>query len=340
MPITPTEKTWYTDLSLDLSVLADTATSATTAAKSILWAWKAILMGQIGTNTQGLWTCVGSSPGDGTSNMSGTDTWTSTYTASKLVRATAGSNHSWICLKSPSGLGGTGVFHYIVIDWSTASDATVNLAYGRVAPTGGTATARPTMTNEWTYTTHTFFDGTATTHKIHRATTATGEHHILLSKTAASKFVTAMSLMEVTAEGRATDTYKCVSYVDHNVTHGPWEPAQGSMNATTPYVRGRYYDGSASTTMCLLEYTENNSSATSPNVSQTTTNPFDGLADDYPLFCNYIQSSFRGKKGRISDVFFAYKASSHPTVYPASGTASHHLSGSCWLPLGGGTATL
>jgi hypothetical protein len=199
MPVSPMDKTWYTDLSLNLATLADCSTT-TLAAKSILWGWKAVLMGQIGSNVQGLWTCVGSSAGGGSFNMAGTDSWGSTFTAANLVRASAGSNHSWFALKSPSNLGGTGIFHYLILDWSTASDPTVTVTVGKTAPSGGSATAAPTITGSWVHSSVTFFDNTATAHRIHRCTTTTGENHVCLSKSTTQKWVTAFSIIDLTQE--------------------------------------------------------------------------------------------------------------------------------------------
>jgi hypothetical protein len=104
-------------------------------------------------------------------------------------------------------------------------------------------------------------------------------------------------------------------------------------------MKGNYYNNTTNTTVGFLGLTEA-TSFSSPNTVQTTANPYDGLVDDYPLYVAYTQASFRGKKGRVSDVFPAFKPTTLPTVYPSTGTPTHHLVGSCWLPLGGGTATL
>lgn len=339
MPMTPTEETWASSHSLDLSVLADTSTS-TTVAKSLLWAIKSILMGQIGTHTQGLWTCVGSSPGDGTFNMSGTDTWGSTYNGAKLVRATAGSNHSWMCLKSPVDLGGTGIFHYLVIDWSTASDTTVTMVYGRQAPTGGSATAAPTMTNSWTHSATAFNAAVSGTHKMHISVTPTGMAHVLWSRTAANRITGALSIMDVKKDCRLTDTYRVVCLLDHNDSTGAWYSNNSSgYCGSTPGLKGRYYDGSAATAMSILCFIATNNSATQFTVNQTVPNPFDGLADDFPAYVVYNAASFYGKKGRVPDVWPAITPSGQPTVYPSSGTASHILVGNTFIPMVG-TPTL
>lgn len=87
-----------------------------------------------------VWTVVGSSDGS-TAGMDGTDRWTTTFTASKIVRASTGSAHSWIVLQnSTSG-------YQMCIDMnSTSSGGNCNIIFARSSGgfTGGNTTTRPT----------------------------------------------------------------------------------------------------------------------------------------------------------------------------------------------------
>lgn len=119
-------------------------TSAVDLAKYTLWYWKAFLTGQIGGAVSGLWACAGSSDAV-TGAMDGLDRWGATYDGTKIVVNSAGSAHSWFVLRSPTMAGQT---WYILIDYSSSSFNVVILSLGVVsAPTGGSNTTSPTVTN-------------------------------------------------------------------------------------------------------------------------------------------------------------------------------------------------
>jgi hypothetical protein len=115
-----------------------------------VWSWKALLCGQLGGLTLGLWSVYSSSDGStaGNGDGPGVDRWTSTYNGSLLVRAAAGSAHSWVVLKSPLM---NGINFYLTISLGTTNDAYILAKFSKVAPTGGTTTADPTASDSWTY---------------------------------------------------------------------------------------------------------------------------------------------------------------------------------------------
>lgn len=89
-----------------------------------------------------VWTVVGSSDG-ATAGLDGVDRWTTTFTASKIVRASQGSAHSWIVLRNvTSGL-------WVCIDMNNTNSGTLSITCSQSAPTGGSTTTRPTMSGEW-----------------------------------------------------------------------------------------------------------------------------------------------------------------------------------------------
>lgn len=90
------------------------------------------------------WTVVGSSNGVGSFSMAGTDYWAA---AANLIWASGATNHSWIVLKS-AGIGLAGGLQ-MCIDLHTSNPQTIDIVISPVAGfTGGSATARPTATDE------------------------------------------------------------------------------------------------------------------------------------------------------------------------------------------------
>lgn len=127
----------------------------------MLWLWKELLIGNYAGKggTEGpegarpatsYWTVVRSS--DGAGNVASSDLWVA---RTNVIRATAGSNHSWIVLKSPiTGPNGALGFGqgpvWMCIDNSAGVDARARILYARDDfSTGGTATARPTSATEF-----------------------------------------------------------------------------------------------------------------------------------------------------------------------------------------------
>ena len=111
-----------------------------------LWMLKAMLLGQYGGFTQGLWTVYSSCDSVNFGNGDGVDWWGGTYNPTKLVRAAAPAAHSWIVLKSPLM---NGYNFYITMAMKGTQDYYLNVSFSKVAPSGGLTTARPTASDEW-----------------------------------------------------------------------------------------------------------------------------------------------------------------------------------------------
>lgn len=182
-------RTWYTRGNIPAP---DTST-ATLLAKSVIWCMKAALKDEISTGTLGpegalpagaKWTCAGSSD-SATANMTGTDLWTASFDATKIVRANGAVAHSWIVLQSPAALGP----YYLLIDWNTASDQLLSIYASKTAFTGGTITARPTSTTEWTVlNAGTFAENVTNGHRITKTMDASGNFFFHTSKNSAALF--------------------------------------------------------------------------------------------------------------------------------------------------------
>jgi hypothetical protein len=121
--------------------------------RHILWALKAMLCGQYGGFTQGLWqvysSCDSVTAGnaDGPGAGGSTDRWLSTYDGTKIVRGASGANiKSWVVLKSPLM---NGINWYLIIAFESSADANASYWLAKGAPTGGTTTVVPTSLTQW-----------------------------------------------------------------------------------------------------------------------------------------------------------------------------------------------
>jgi hypothetical protein len=163
----------------------------------------------------GKWTCAGSSDSvtaamDGTNRLLANANW---------VRASAGTAHSWIVLKSPTtGFGPAPV--YILLDYSTGSNDTVAVAYSKLGFTGGSTTAAPTATDEFaiglnsTPQSWQFNDGSAANHHFHAILSTIGDILVLSSKDASGYFWSAF-YFTLLAETKTTDVYPWVGFTSY-----------------------------------------------------------------------------------------------------------------------------
>jgi hypothetical protein len=330
-------RTWYTDANIALS---DTSTAALTA-KSIIWAIKAILKGEIGTNTYGLWTCESSSIG---SSYGASDLWTSSFVAANIVRATAGLDHSWIVLKSPAGMGP----YYLCLDYSTSSDLTVTIITAKSGFTGGSRTARPTSVDE---VVHYSVGSTLTANeaiggKIHRVTDADGNFWIFLSKNGLNYFYGLFGF-QVLANTKTIDTYKALFFHSYNVS-GKGSPASGTglFTATTAAAggcSGRTHNGVLLIGMSCVDYFVDGISISS---SITTANAADSLYDAFPVLTVSTTTNYKGIKGSIPDCFFVLggvalgQGLAPGALLPATGTTERMISGLMAFPWTGVAPTL
>lgn len=141
MPLPVLQKTWSIDAN---NSVANTGTALTTG-KNLLVSLIARLIAMTSSSWVCYYSCKGAVGGVGTAG-DGVNRWAS---ASDIVLASAGSNHSWMVLRNTN----TGVQVCIdlinnnsTITWSITISPSAGF-------TGGSITARPTATDEWSYST-------------------------------------------------------------------------------------------------------------------------------------------------------------------------------------------
>jgi hypothetical protein len=137
-----------------------TPTTNADLTKYQVWALKAMLLGQWGGLTQGLW-ATDSSCDSVTAGTPGdlVDRWGPTYDPTKIVLGAAGTPHSWYVLKSPLM---NGFNFYLLVTTDSTPTGNARLFMAKTPFTGGTTTANPTSTDSWNVGNQTAFnDGTS-----------------------------------------------------------------------------------------------------------------------------------------------------------------------------------
>lgn len=148
----------------------------------------------------------------------------STFDATKVVNATAGSNHSWFVLYSPTNFGTTGQGPiWLVVDMSTATSGNVgDVQISKTAPTGGTGTAAPSATDKVGLQTTNFQfarSTSATTLHMHGILTTDGIVRIWWSVDG-DGYITSTFRMEALTGADATDQWP-FAFIFFNITSAP-----------------------------------------------------------------------------------------------------------------------
>lgn len=337
------EKTWYSWV--DASV-ADVAT-ALSLAKSILWAIKAALKGEITGPTAGpagavpsgaRWVCVGSSD-SATAAMDGTDRWTSSYDASKLVRNAAGV-HSWIVLRSPNGIGAGGPY-YLTIDWNGSQDYQASFALSKTLPTGGTTSARPTSTDEAFFSSATQFSDNNTWTaagggRIHFTTDANGNFWICFSKNSGGFIPSVIAVQEVKNLRIPGDTWPMCLVVDWGTSSSSAlvDGASNFYKGNVPTIRTRAYNPTGpvltSSTAACLGYQLGSATLVSTQAGAFFA---DAKYEAMPLVLCTTTAGVVGLKGEFYDARNVAGNLATGSRYPSTGDVERTVVGSTLIPL-------
>lgn len=336
-------KTYYTDSNV---AFADTSTTVLLY-KSWLFMLKSLLIGnQTGTNgTSGaapggaLWT-VESSCDSSTANLVGTDLWTSTYNAAKIVRAAAGTAHSWIVLKSPVALGP----YYMCIDYASAADTTFTLTFSKAAfSTGGTTLNRPTSTGEWGNTALVLGDATTgTTYRACCTRDANGGFYLYTARNAAGFFNSFFCMAPMT-ETRTGEAHNILAGTF--MTIGTRGVLQGTAAAVTNWVTATGGFSSRSPSNNFSPDSNASSGLMVPPTSNTAywnsvvSNQADSLTDAFPAYYYFSGNSVgvTAVRGKLPDVFAINSQRSVGNTEPSTGDPEQVVIGNFLIPCGGVT---
>jgi hypothetical protein len=319
------EKTW--DAAVNYAY-PDTSTVALTQ-KSILWCWKEALKNTILACDYAAFTVIGSSDA-ATAGMDGVDRWGTTFDGTKIVRAAAGTAHSWICLRNAT----LGI--YVIIDWASANDYRCTVICSKTLPTGGTTLNRPTATDQWVA----FNDGQFQTNtlqgagKIHKSTCSDGSV-ILVDGVSGSGIMERTLQFHKVSGADASDLAPFVSIVEWGGVAADVLRANNNLYAAA--VQGRNAANTAATAMAILQM---QTSANAWNSLLTGVDATTGRRPALPWYVFGNSASNYSVRGRIADCYWGPSSTPNGDTAPAGGAIEHNFIGDCWLPFPGVTITL
>lgn len=300
--------------------------------REFLWYTMALLTGIVGGGTVGLWTVVSSS--DAVTAGAG-NKWGVAYDGTKLVRAAAGTAHSWMVLQGPLVTAGAlaGVPFYLIIDWSGASDQTCNFYLCKNAPTGGTITARPTSTDETVALNFSLNAGTVNTPKMSGFLASDGTFWILATPPG-SGMIQVFLAGVVLGDVRANDQFPMV-------LGGSFGNSGGAALANLNSFLTRRFDDSiavnASMGWSQASGGTVNPPANVPNTGDQGDNSFYTLLTD----CWITTAAQQSRKGRFQDiVIMAPSQNIQGDTFPLTGSPTDQALGWLHFPINGTPVTL
>lgn len=334
--MTTFELTWQED-----NNRVPSQSTATELSKYLIWYPKALLMGNVTLkdsagstigSPQGLWTCAGSSDAS-TGGMDGVDRWGTSFDATKLTRANAdGSAHSWMVLRN------VGLGIYLLLDYVNGSgtDNGFRVFISKTAYSGGSATARPTTSNEVTMNNASALNSTpgagAASH-VHGRIATDGQFLVLYSRDGTNFFNFALSVRALT-ETRAGDNHNAWLFQEYDDSSGVLRNvgAHGSANTTGSGWHGRSADATTAIVGAHVELPYNNA-GTSVMADILSTDAVDGKVGDRPYRLYVGTTSHKSSRGRVQDFALAHTAAAVGSIEPTSGPPYQSaIAGNIWIP--------
>ena len=344
------EKPWHFDINRVHPELSTTLRMS----QWQLWYMAESLLGNVGGHTLGLWTvytsCDGVTAG---ADGDGIDRWgAGTFDASKMVKAIAGSAHSWMVLKSPDFGGGD--FYYLILELSfttnptTLADSQYIAVICKTAPTGGSTLNRPTSTQqalcEVANNAAFLNSGNINPQKVHSGLTTDGKQfYMLMSRDNSGTFQFGMSFAYL-QNTKTTDDFKMVLLSIVDETYGCWTMSNvGTLASVSATVVSKVSAGAAqqssyfvmSPGMIMTSSQSGNFTSTSGTAGDTA----DGTQYDWPAWLCSTNSislnTFSGTwtiKGRFGDFGVGPDILGDGSSAPATGPVDHMLVGAIWVP--------
>ncbi|HKW84875.1 MAG TPA: hypothetical protein VJN68_14080 [Burkholderiaceae bacterium] len=341
-----TELTWSCDVNRAVASAADAATQS----KWELWYLLASLVGNTGlgfASNAGNWSIVrtcGST--DGTAGNLTADTTdrlhlggSGAFTANDWVfgaNTTSGTGRSWALLQSPSTLGSM----YLIVDFGNATNGKCDLVIGKTLSTNGTTTARPTLTDEWSYSGAQFNNNSiAATHRVNLHLSTRGDFwwHEIFDTNGLPYAAFAVTKLQST---HAADNYPTISmFVGGNTVGSAGAGFSGAVNAggfgtvTSAITKGRNYSGSSLPTWVAILPSFGNAGAYANLLTATNAinaNASDTTYNGLPIWI--IDVSGPELKGRIADLMWASGTPAQGSTIPNTTPFNYVKFGNVWMP--------
>lgn len=337
-------RTWYTEgnyANPDIS-------SAANSAKSLLWSIKALLCGDVSGAVQGhtgarpngsKWTVYGSCDAS-TAAFDSTDRWGSTFNASKIVNANFGTAHSWIVLKSPTGLNGGNT--YLNLVYRESGDGLFVASFANTA----TGFGSPSITNDFTGPSdscllnaapYKFHDGTASQWRTHLCVDDVGRFYMVWGKSGTNHISGILAIVDA-ANLPSGDVRPLVGLYDYDETFTRSVPtdtsastAGGSKACGHSYNNGEVA-GTDTGKMLIFSMRgiANNADAFSTKI--TTVSPVDGTVGGIRPVLVYSSASSKYIKGCYPDAYITGAQVANGSADPLTGNMEHVQIGNWKLP--------
>ena len=250
-----------------------------------------------------------------------------TYNTTNLVNAVGGSNHSWMILKSPLALGP----HYLIIDYNSTNNYFASLGFSKTAPTGGTATARPTAADEVMFAANYIVSNATTGNIVCGGLTTDGYFFFHTNRGNGTQNPETAVIWQIPAETKSADGYKAVMYFAGTQAGGGTGPFLQAQFATTANWATRNFNGATTSTGIVASIWT--FSTTSAFATTMTLSDFaDGQYDDLPVYLILTTLGQYSVKGRIYD--FKWCPNSLPIGFtePNPSSVQSIALGALWVP--------
>jgi hypothetical protein len=297
MPLPTLDKTYQFNVNQAFTASGTVLTDA----QKVILAWVSSML-NFASNP---WTVVGSANGTGTYNMAGTNTWTA---PASLVWSGSG-NHSWIVLKS-SAIGAPGGIQLCIalnsnVSWNITVAVSPSAGF-----TGGTATTRPTATDETLLASANAWKGSSSTNGVLHVMQSTDGQVLNMvyfeAMAAQCSFHVSVPKNPISGWAKPSVYWFITSGVYSMSTHYNNANARGVINGQTSfYLTGEGYAGT------LIESGQNYAD---DNTSEWPFGPI-GLFSLSPLN--------RGRKGQLYDLWWGATSNVSADNYPADGSRQY-----------------
>jgi hypothetical protein len=337
-------RVWYTEgnyANPDIS-------SAANSAKSLLWSIKALLTGDVSGSIQGntgarpassKWTVHGSCDAV-TAAFDQVDRWGTSFNATKLVNANFGVAHSWITLKSPTGLNGGNTYLNLIYRDSGNGNFVVSFC------NTGTGFASPSTTSDFTAPSDTvlinvspfqFHDNTATQWRIHLCVDAVGRFYMAWGKSGNGLVSGFLGLVDC-ANLTTGDTRPLVGLYDYDSTFTRSVPRDDNNSSSGGVACGGHNynnaENAGSDTANLLVYSLKGIRLSTNTMSSklTTTSAIDSSVGAVKPTLIYSSTGSKYVKGTLPDAFITGTQVANGASDPLSGSMEHVQIGTWRLP--------
>lgn len=247
------------------------------------------------------WTCVGSSNGTGTGALDAVNRWAS---IANLVWAIAGSNHGWIVLKQ-SAIGASGGIQ-ICFDLVGSNAANVTFAISANAGfTGGTATARPTATDEAVFSVSWFSSSVSTVLHVWGSTDGTVVHAQVFSANVCQ------------LNFHASNPANAISGWSHACVY--WIQGSGNCNLASTLYQAAAARG-VITAVCSFLLTGEAVNGILIEAQMTFADDDTAEWPFGPIGLYTSTASHRGRKGTLIDLWWGSQTATNADNYPADNT--------------------